>query len=140
MSKVWRDAEKSDASLPGGSLSALSSVGEELYNDGKCEHAIYWWRKAADRGDVDAMYEMAQLLPVLTTGLGVTLDHTKASEWWERASGCGHARRDLRLADATYTAYGVEKNEAKAIELYVKAAELGSELPRTISGTSTNRA
>ena len=56
VSKVWRDAEKSDASLPGGSLSALSALGDGLYIDGKYEHAIYWWRTAADRGDADAMF------------------------------------------------------------------------------------
>ena len=97
VSKVWRDAEKSDASLPGGSLSALSALSYELYIDGKYEHSIYWLRKAADRGDVDAMFEMAERY-LYFDGFGETLDHKKASEWYERASGCGHAHATYELA------------------------------------------
>ena len=94
VSKGWRDAEKSDASLPGGSLSALSALSYELYIDGKYEHSIYWLRKAADRGDVDAMFEMAERY-LYFDGFGETLDHKKASEWYERASGWARSR-DLR--------------------------------------------
>ena len=35
VSKVWRDAEKSDASLPGGSPRALFELGRGLYDAGK---------------------------------------------------------------------------------------------------------
>jgi TPR repeat protein len=127
VSKGWRDAEKSDASLPGGSLSALSALSYELYIDGKYEHSIYWLRKAADRGDVDAMFEMAERY-LYFDGFGETLDHKKASEWYERASGCGHAHATYELAWCYLykEGDGVEKNEAKAVELYFKAAELGS--------------
>ena len=60
VSKVWRDAEKSDASLPGGSPSALFELGEGLYAAYEYKRAIYWWRRAT--GDADAMYWIGRLL------------------------------------------------------------------------------
>ena len=54
-------------------------------------------------------------------------DVTKAFEWWERASGCGHAEATRQLALSYEYGLGVEKNKAKALELYLKAAELGEQ-------------
>ena len=127
VSKVWRDAEKSDVSLPGGSPRALYKLGKGLYDAGKWKRAIYWWRKAI--GDVHAMYWIGRCY---NSGTGVKVDRRKAVKWWEKASGCGHADATYRLAN--YYFYGlysrVEPNAAKAIELYVKAAEQGSEFAR----------
>ena len=89
---------------------------------------IYWLRKAADRGDADAMSEIGY---DCVSGHGVNKDWTKAKEWWERASDCGHAHATYKLALCyRYELYGVgvETNEARAIELYTKAAEMGSGL------------
>ena len=120
VSKVWRDAEKSDASLPGGSPSGLLELGRRNFSVGKWKRAIYWWYRAT--GDADAMYEIGYCYRY---GRGVKEDDTKAFEWWERASGCGHAEATLELAQCYEDGLGVEKNETKALELYLKAAELG---------------
>jgi TPR repeat protein len=132
VSKVWRDAEKSETSLPGGSLSALSElISEELYFMGEFMEeeddaiCVYWLRKALDHGDVDAMNDLAYRY---SGGYGVKQDHKKAVELWERASGCGHTVSTMALASSyRYGDRGVETNNAKAVEMYVKATEQGSE-------------
>jgi TPR repeat protein len=122
VSKVWRDAEKSDASLPGGSPSALFELGEGLYAAKKCKRAIYWWRRAT--GDADAMYWIGVCYRF---AYGVKGDVTKAVEWFERASRCGHAEATFSLAQCYEYEYGLDvgENKTKALELYLKAAELG---------------
>jgi len=120
VSKVWRDAEKSDASLPGGSPSALFELGEGLYAAYEYKRAIYWWRRAT--GDADAMCWIGRCYRF---AYGVKGDFTKAVEWWERASGCGHAEATRQLALSYEYGLGAEENKKKALGLYLKAVELG---------------
>ena len=120
VSKVWRDAEKSDASLPGGSPRALFELGRGIFNAFHWKRAVYWWHRAT--GDADAMCWIGYCYHY---GYGVKEDYTKAVEWWERASGCGHASATTYLAMCYDTGHGVEESETKTRELYLKAAELG---------------
>ena len=122
VSKVWRDAEKSDASLPGGSPSALFELGEGLYYAKEYEHAFYWWHRAT--GDADAMFWIGRCYRF---AYGVKGDFTKAFEWWERASGCGHAGATRQLALSYEHGPGAEENKKKALGLYLKAVELGEQ-------------
>ena len=120
MSRVFRDAEKSDASLPGG-LSALKSSVTSFHYETKYAEAVYWYRKGCDRGDAACMHAIGHCyLP----GEGVEKDMRKAFEWLEKASELGHADATGDLA-VLRARQGVDKDEAKAIELYVKAAGLG---------------
>ena len=120
VSKVFRDAEQSDASLPG-STEALRELGDKFCKDHYMK-ASYWFRKAADRGDADAMFKMGSFYAV---ECGVMTDLSTACEWWERASGCGQLNATFELADCCEAGVGVERNGAKALELYLKGAELG---------------
>ena len=131
VSRVFRDAEKSDASLPGGLSACLNCLGDKFYegaHDGNDEHetkyakALYWWRKGADRGDAASMQGIGYCYYF---GEGVELDHRKAFEWVEKASELGHAEATCDLADYYRSGIGVEKDVPKAVELYVKAAGLG---------------
>ena len=89
VSRVFRDAEKSDASLPGGLSACLNCLGDKFYegaHDGNDEHetkyakALYWWRKAAERGDAAAMcdigccYFEGNVVPEDRTAGGAVLD------------------------------------------------------------------
>ena len=135
VSKVWRDAEKADASLPGTPRALLDDTHIVMLDETgilvdslmsslhSMKKRLYWLRKAADRGDAVAMNEIGYCYRF---GYGVNGDYTKAKEWWERASGCGYADATCRLASCYRYGDGVEKNEAKAVEIYVKATELGS--------------
>ena len=120
VSKVWRDAEKSDASLPGGSPRALFELGRGIFNAFHWKRAVYWWHRAT--GDADAMCWIGYCYHY---GYGVKRDVTKAVEWFERASGCGHAYATYRLAWCYEYGLGAEENKKKALGLYLKAVELG---------------
>jgi TPR repeat protein len=126
VSKVWRDAEKSDLSLPGAPR-ALFELGEDLIGKEtkvSFRKAFYWYRKAADLGDADAMWMIGVCY---RSGLGVKKDKTKAFEWWEKASlWCFHRKAICSLAMCYQRGDGVEKNKAMAFELYLRAAEQGS--------------
>ena len=73
----------------------MSALSYELYIDGKYEHSIYWLRKAADRGDVDAMCEMAERY-LYFDGFGETLDHKKAFRVVRKSVRVWARSRDLR--------------------------------------------
>ena len=122
VSRVFRDAEKSDASLPGG-LSALEELGDEFHNETKFAEAVYWYRKGDDRGDAGCMYLMGWCYRY---GNGVEKDMRKAFEWLEKASELGHVGATHDLAGHYELGVGVDVDEAKAIELYVKAAGMGN--------------
>jgi TPR repeat protein len=124
VSRVFRDAEKSDASLPGG-LSALKRLTDKFHNETKFAEALYWYRKGADRGDAGCMHMIGLCYRY---GNGVELDHRKAFEWEEKASELGHTYATSDLAEYCEEGDGVDKDEAKAVELYVKAAGLGHSL------------
>jgi TPR repeat protein len=125
VSRVFRDAEKADASLPcGGGLSALEKLGDEfLDSEHKDAEAVYWWRKGADRGDADCMYAIGRCYR--HGDYGVEKDRRKSCEWLIKASELGHADSTYLLAVCYQLGEGVDIDEAKAFELNVKAAELG---------------
>ncbi len=125
VSRVFRDAEKADASLPcGGGLSALKKLGDEFHHsEHKDAEAVYWWRKGADRGDADCMYAIGRCYR--HGDHGVEKDRRKSCEWLIKASELGHADSTYLLAVCYQLGEGVDIDEAKAFELNVKAAELG---------------
>ena len=126
VSTVFRDAEKSDASLPGGGvISELEKLGGEFYDEDECEEAVYWYRKGADRGDAGCMHLMGLSYH---HGEGVEKDMRKSFEWLEKASELGHVGATHDLADYYELGVGVDVDEAKAIELYVKAAGMGNSI------------
>jgi len=105
--RVFHDAEKSDASLPGGSAAAVYELGAERerercrrrrefgaatygksYADDREERSddmktFYWMRKAADLENADAMFKIGYYYEygIYT----VERDEWKAVEWYERA-------------------------------------------------------
>jgi TPR repeat protein len=125
--RVWRNAKKLDASLPG-TPGELYELGRGFSDAGEYWKELYWYLKASDRGDADAMWRIAicsyQGYP------GVT--HYDAFKWLERASALErapshfHATLTYWLARCYVNGHGVERDPSKAIELLVKAAtEMG---------------
>jgi TPR repeat protein len=104
VSKVWRDAEKSDLSLPGAPR-ALFELGEDLIGKEtkvSFRKAFYWYRKAADLGDADAMWM-----------IGVTSAATawrKIKRW---RSNCTSGRRS-KVQQRPHRVSGVSTNAASA--------------------------
>ena len=123
VSRVFRDAEKSDASLPV-ALGALKRHGDRfLYSS--YATAVYWYRKGCDRGDAACMHAIGHCYRYPMSSDVLAKDMTKAVEWTKKASELGHAKATGALGLLYENGKGVDKDEAKAFELYVKAAELG---------------
>ena len=59
------------------------------------EQAVFWFRKAASQGDVDAQYLLGMCYE---EGLGVQADRGEAYEWYARAAaqGDGRAKKALK--------------------------------------------
>jgi TPR repeat protein len=123
VSRVFRDAEKSDASLPGG-LSALKRLTDKFHNETKFAEALYWYRKGADRGD--AGYATSNLAEYCEEGDGVDKDEAKAVELYVKAAGLGHSLSAQRLgAYYEHGKCGVAVDKKEALKWYRVAVELG---------------
>jgi TPR repeat protein len=127
VSRVFRDAEQSDASLPCGGRSALKRLGDWFRHSERklYAEALYWYRKGDDRGDAGCMHAIGLCYH---HGHGVEKDRRKWCEWLKKASELGHRDATYFLAVCYHRGEGVDTDEAKAVELYVKSAELGHPL------------
>ena len=79
-----------------------------------------WYKKAADKGDADAMCCIGYLYD---QGLGVAQDYTQAMEWYKKAADKGDATAIYCIAWFYYDGCCVRKNLDKAFQLFKKAAE-----------------
>ena len=70
--------------------------GEKAYNDKDYAKAYEWWKKAADKGHVNAMYWLGSLYK---NGQGVTRDYAKAREWFAKAADKGNEDAKKRLQE-----------------------------------------
>lgn len=86
--------------------------------------AFNWYKKAADIGNIDALFEVAE---AYILGRGITNDRNKAFEYCKKAALKGHKYAQFELA--SFYNYGIECkctiNKSKALEWYKKAAENG---------------
>lgn len=78
---------------------------------------------AAERGDVDAMTELAVCFE---EGKRFPKDLTESLNWYQKAAEKGHAEAQFRLAQKYSNGLGVSKNETEAVKWYQKAAEQGN--------------
>jgi TPR repeat protein len=84
--------------------------------------ALYWYEQAANGGEADASWALANLY---RNGLGLPVDYTAALGWYQKAAGQGHAEAmyDLGLL---YTEGGaVAPDAGLAAEWFEKAADAG---------------
>ncbi len=80
---------------------------------GRADQAMAWYRKAAARGNPEAMY-------LLATGGG-----KDAAAWMEKAAKAGHPQAMSAYGKAFMLGDGVKKDPAQAVAWYRKAAEAG---------------
>lgn len=96
------------------------------------ERALSWFEKAANQGNAEAQYRLAQLvmpgpfddLPA-ADGNNVKKDLAKAIEWLDKAAKQDHPEALTRLGQIYDDGNGVEIDRWKAFTHYTKAAELG---------------
>ena len=83
--------------------------------------SVYWYEKAAEQNNVDAMLTLAGMY---NFGLqGIKEDHSEAVRWWLKAASLGSVPATSFLGSAYFYGKGVAVDQAKGIEFWTKAAE-----------------
>jgi len=111
-----------------GDAKAQYNVGM-IYANGKgvkadISEAMQWYEKAAKQGNGSAQYNLAQLY-YEKGQKGEPHTYEKAKYWYEKAISNKVKEAYNNLASLYMYGLGVEKDEAKAFELFAQAAELG---------------
>jgi hypothetical protein len=79
-------------------------------------------KKAADKGDSQAMYNLGMLFE---NGTGVAQDYTTAREWYQKAVDKGDAGGMRAIGFLYESGHGVAQDYARAREWYQKAVDRG---------------
>ncbi len=103
----------------------IARAHEELLDDDV--EARAWHRRAADKGDDEAMLSLGDMHRF---GLGGKRNLKVAFSWYEASSEAGNLEGLATLAYCYAVGEGVAIDETKAFELYERAAELGDEESR----------
>ena len=85
-------------------------------------HTIKWLRRAAERGHVQAQYNLGRFCK---DGDGVAKDATQAVAWFRRAADQGHSRSQFELGYLYSNGEGVAKDATQAVAWFGRAAEQG---------------
>ena len=96
-------------------------VGQQYFDDGNYEQAVYWWRQAAKQG-----YGKASLMlgNCYSKGVGVERNVTTAAHWYTEAANQGEKKGCFELAACYETGVGVVKDYQVAVKYYDKGGYL----------------
>ena len=98
------------------------ATGWEAYRDGDYAIALEAWLPLAERGDIDAMYDVAALYE---SGMLGEPDMASALIWFRRAAERRLAAAQYHLAWLYDMGFGVDPNSERSLEWYRRAAERG---------------
>lgn len=105
------------------SLGASYENGNDTYGIEKdVDKAFKWFFKAAENGDAEAQYKLAQLY---WNGLGVTEDFPEGLKWLKKSAENGYAEAQAGLGVLYYFGIGVSPSETDAKYWWQKAADQG---------------
>lgn len=96
------------------------------------ERAVYWFRRAADQGHIDAQVKIGFMY---SKGLGVEQDYVQAVDWFMRAASRNNMNAINNLGDAYYYGLGVEQDYAEAFRYLSQAAMMGQPDALFLGGT-----
>jgi hypothetical protein len=96
--------------------------GQVKQNDAE---SVRWYRKAAERGDMEAQVKLAA---ALMAGKGVSRDYVEARKWCELASKQQSVAAEACLGYLYRSGLGVDKNPKEATKHFIIAAERNSTL------------
>jgi len=106
-------------------------LGRALMKAGTYEEAHGWLLKAAEKGNVSAMGNLAALY---ANGQGVGQDYAKAIGWYEKAADKGDTVAMTDLGRLYAEGLGAPQDYARAKSLYEKAAGKGDAVAMTSLG------
>lgn len=90
---------------------AQATMGVLCTAAGRPDEAVRWWRQAAEQGDVEAQFNLAQ---ALASGRGTTANVIEAFEWFLRAAESGLVAAQARLGILYATGDGVAADPIEA--------------------------
>lgn len=127
-------------------LGSMYAKGQGVAQDNS--QAIFWYRKAAEKGDSEAQFNLGIMYD---KGVGVRQDLTRAIDWYDKAAKQGHkvalanveiiqgqiasqkslaeqgnAEAQIAVADMYANGNGLALDYKQAVELYQKAADQGA--------------
>src|SRR5438067_625595 len=85
--------------------------------------AARWYRKAADEGNVEAMFHLARI--VSEGAQGVKRSPELAAKLYESAAKQGHVEAENWLGYSYEHGLGIQQSDASAVEWYKKSADAG---------------
>lgn len=96
--------------------------GHQCRSDGDPAMAAFWFQKAADQGDLDAVCSLGVMY---AQGYGVARDVVRAMTYHVQAAGGGVPQAQYNLAEAFANGDGIAADDAQAVTWYSKAAAQG---------------
>jgi len=116
------------ATLPGVAPASVRS-GIEAWQKGDHEKAVVIWRSLADKGDLDASFNLGQAHRL---GRGVAADSGEAKKWFERAARAGHLDAQVSLGLLLFDS----GDRATALMWLKRAADRGEPRAMLVTGTA----
>jgi TPR repeat protein len=97
--------------------------GRALQKAGQHQHAMRWYRQAAEQGYIAAQFALGSMY---AKGKGVAQNYTEAAKWFRHAAEQGDARAQFNLGVMYDKGKGVAQNYTEAAKWYRQAAEQGN--------------
>ena len=91
----------------------------------KLELAEYWYRKAAEQGNMDAQFNLGRYYEDSWVVEG-THGYEEAIKWYTKAEEQGDMRSQYHLGHLYFHGLGVKSDYKEAVKLWTKAAEQGN--------------
>ena len=88
--------------------------GLNFYEQGKYKEAVYWYRKAAEHGHVQAQNTLGLRYE---KGEGVNQDYKTAAYWYQEAAKNGHTQAQNSLGFMYTEGIGVEQDYARGCQV-----------------------
>ncbi len=98
--------------------------------------ACDWFCKAAEQGDVEALFEQGQMH---AQGLGTKQDFESAAEYYQQAAEKGHAKAAFNLGFLFAHGQGVEQDDVRAYQWYRISELSGYALGKSSAALYVNR-
>ena len=106
--------------------------GWAAYEEGNYEAAFSAFSKAAELGDAEAQYKLADMC---REGEGVPQDYKQAMSWFLKAAEQGIAIAQVRIGGMYFGGKGVPQDYKQAMSWFLKAAEQGNAEGQGMIGT-----
>ena len=116
-----------------GDMNSQFSQGLSFLNGNQADKAVEWFKRAASKGHVGAIYYYGNLMH---KGMGITQNKEKGIKYLELAASKGFPMADYQLGRIYYEGDGLERDYSKAIPHLTKAAFKGNASAKWLLGTS----